>query len=50
MEWKVLESEYLFNEPWLTVKKEKCELPKGKVMKAYYTLEYPTWVTKRADE
>ena len=45
MEWKVLESEYLFNEPWLTVKKEKCELPNGKVMKAYYTLEYPTWVT-----
>lgn len=45
MEWKVLESEYLFNEPWLTVKKEKCELPNGTVMKAYYTLEYPTWVT-----
>lgn len=45
MEWKVLESEYLFNEPWLTVRKEKCELPDGRLMPAYYVLEYPTWVT-----
>ena len=45
MKWKVLETEYLFKEPWLTVRKEKCELPNGKIMKAYYTLEYPTWVT-----
>jgi ADP-ribose pyrophosphatase len=45
MEWKVLESEYLHKEPWLTVKKEKCELPNGKIMNAYYTIEYPTWVT-----
>ena len=46
MEWKVLESEYLFNhKPWLTVRKEKCELPNGKIMPAYYVLEYPTWST-----
>src|SRR6476646_5987465 len=45
MQWKVLESEYLYNEPWLTVRKEKCELPNGKIMPAYYTLEYPTWVS-----
>ncbi len=45
MEWKVLESEYLYNEPWLTVRKEKCELPDGRLMPAYYTLEYPAWVT-----
>lgn len=44
MKWKVLESEYLFNEQWLTLRKEKCELPNGKIMQAYYTLEYPTWV------
>lgn len=44
--WKVLQSEYIFNDPpWLTVRKEKCELPNGKVMPAYYTLEYPTWAT-----
>src|SRR4051812_44168491 len=45
MEWKVLESEYLYKHPWLTVRKEKCELPNGKIMEAYYTLEYGTWVT-----
>ena len=45
MEWKVLESEYLFRQPWFTVRKEKCELPNGKIMQAYYTIEYPTWVS-----
>ncbi len=45
MKWKVLSSEYLFNEPWLTVRKEKCGLPNGKTMEAYYTLEYPAWVS-----
>jgi len=45
MEWKVLESEYLYNEPWLTIRKEKCKLPDGRLMPAYYILEYPTWVS-----
>ena len=45
MEWKVLESEYLYHEPWLTIRKEKCELPDGRIMPAYYTLEYPSWVS-----
>ena len=46
MKWKVLESEYIFkNPPWLTIRQEKCELPNGKIMPAYYVLEYPTWAT-----
>src|SRR3712207_6422475 len=48
MEWKVLESSYLHKEPWLTLRKEKCELPNGKIMPAYYILEYPTWVSALA--
>lgn len=44
MIWKVLESEYLHKEQWLTLRKEKCELPNGKIIPAYYILEYPTWV------
>ncbi len=44
MEWKVIESEYLHKGQWLTVRKEKCELPNGKIIQAYYVLEYPTWV------
>lgn len=43
MNWKVLESTQLFNEPWLRIRVEKCELPNGKVMPAYYILEYPSW-------
>jgi ADP-ribose pyrophosphatase len=43
MHWKVLESKKLFNEPWLNIRVEKCELPNGKVMPAYYILEYPSW-------
>lgn len=46
MEWKVVASEYLFNKrPWLTVRKDVCELPNGKMMPAYYVIEYPTWAT-----
>jgi 8-oxo-dGTP pyrophosphatase MutT (NUDIX family) len=45
MDWKVLASEYLFNVPWLTIRKEKCELPNGKIMPAYYIIEYPSWVS-----
>jgi 8-oxo-dGTP pyrophosphatase MutT (NUDIX family) len=45
MFWKVLDSEYLFNEPWLTVRKEKCELPNGRIMPAYYIYEHPNWVS-----
>jgi len=45
MKWKVLSSEYLFNEPWLTIRRDKCELPNGKIMPAFYIQEYPTWVS-----
>lgn len=44
MKWKVLESEYLFTEPWLTIRRDKCELPNGRIMPAFYVQEYPTWV------
>ncbi|MDB5195872.1 MAG: hydrolase [Flaviaesturariibacter sp.] len=44
MKWKVLESEYLHKEPWLTIRKEKCETPEGKIIPAFYINEYPDWV------
>ena len=44
MKWKVLESEYLFTEPWLTIRRDRCELPNGNIMPAFYVQEYPTWV------
>ena len=42
--WKVLESRYLHREPWLTVRKERLEMPNGNIVPDYYVLEYPNWV------
>jgi 8-oxo-dGTP pyrophosphatase MutT (NUDIX family) len=45
MKWKVLSSEYLFNDLWFTVRKDKCETPGGKIVDPYYVYEFPEWVT-----
>lgn len=42
--WKTLESEYLMRRPWLTVRRDKVELPDGRVNPEFYVLEYPDWV------
>ncbi len=42
--WRVLESEYLIKRPWLTARKDKVELPDGRVNPEYWVLEYPDWV------
>ncbi|MDR2691784.1 MAG: NUDIX hydrolase [Dysgonamonadaceae bacterium] len=42
--WKILKSEYLYREPWFTVRKECVELPNGHQIPSYYVLEYPDWV------
>ena len=44
MKWKVLESTYLHEEPWLTIRKDKCLLPNGNIVPAFYVNEYPEWV------
>jgi len=44
MKWKVLESEYLHKEDWLTIRKDKCQLPNGNIIPAFYVNEYPDWV------
>ena len=43
MKWKVLESTYLHKEPWLTVRKDKCELPNGTIIPSFYVTEYDEW-------
>ncbi len=42
--WRIINSEYLYREPWLTVRKEMLEMPNGNVVSDYYVLEYPQWV------
>ncbi len=48
MKWKILSSEYLFNDLWFKVRKDKCETPQGKIVDPYYVYEFPTWVTALA--
>lgn len=42
--WKLLDSEYLFRRPWLTARRDRLELPDGRIHPEYYVLEYPSWV------
>ena len=42
--WKVLGSERLFNRPWLTVRRDKVQIPNGQINDEFYVLEYPDWV------
>jgi 8-oxo-dGTP pyrophosphatase MutT (NUDIX family) len=42
--WKMLDSEFLVDAPWLKVAKETCELPNGKIINDFYTLWQPDWV------
>ncbi|MBW8687690.1 NUDIX hydrolase [Chitinophaga rhizophila] len=44
LEWKTLSSEYLIKTNWLTARRDKCETPQGKIVDAYYVLEYNDWV------
>ena len=43
MKWKVIESKYLFRVPWLTVRKDTCQTPGGKIIPSFYVMEYPDW-------
>ena len=49
MKWRVLSKEELFRRPWLTVRRDKVELPDGRVHSEYYVLHYPTWVNVIAE-
>jgi 8-oxo-dGTP pyrophosphatase MutT (NUDIX family) len=44
LDWKLLHSEYLFRDNWLTARRDKCETPQGKIVEPYYVLEYDDWV------
>ncbi len=44
LRWRTLSSEYLFNDNWFKVRKEKCLTPGGKIVDPYYVYEFSTWV------
>lgn len=45
MNWKLLSSNYLFKDTWLTMRADRCEKPDGKIIDPYYVYEFPNWVT-----
>ncbi|HLF46350.1 MAG TPA: NUDIX hydrolase [Chitinophagaceae bacterium] len=45
LKWKILSSEYLFNDHWFKVRKDICESPEGKIIDPYYVYEFPDWAT-----
>ncbi len=49
MMWKVLDSEVLFQRPWLTARRDRVLLPTGKTNDEYYVLHYPTWINVIAE-
>jgi hypothetical protein len=42
--WKTLDSKYLFQKPWLTMRQDRVELPNGSTIDEFYVWEYPAWV------
>jgi 8-oxo-dGTP pyrophosphatase MutT (NUDIX family) len=48
LDWKLLHSEYLYRDEWLTARKDRCITPAGKIVDPYYVLEYPGWVNALA--
>ena len=42
--WDIINSEYLYRRPWLTVRHDQVRLPDGRINPEFYVLEYPDWV------
>ncbi len=42
--WQVERTEYLFREPWLTVRRDSVRMSGGGAIPDYYVLEYPDWL------
>ena len=42
--WKILDSKYIIQQPWATLRVDRLLMPNGHVKDEYYVLEYPSWV------
>ena len=43
-DWKLLQSAYIIQDRWLSLRADTCQLPNGRTVAPYYVLEYPPWV------
>jgi len=41
--WKTLSSTYEHTGPWATLRRDRCEMPDGRIKDPYYVLAYPNW-------
>jgi ADP-ribose pyrophosphatase len=44
MFWKTLDSKNIISRPWLNVRRDRVQLPDGRIHDEYYVLHYPDWV------
>lgn len=42
--WTLLDSKYIIQRPWATLRVDTLRMPNGHIKEEYYVLEYPTWV------
>jgi len=42
--WKVLDEEVIFEQGYMKIRTEKCELPDGRIMPRYYIVDFFDWV------
>ncbi|HZH28308.1 MAG TPA: NUDIX hydrolase [Azospirillaceae bacterium] len=41
--WRRLSSRYSYEDRWLRLRSDRCELPDGRVVDPYHVLEFPDW-------
>lgn len=42
--WKIIDSKYIIQQPWATLRVDRLLMPNGRIKEEYYILEYPSWV------
>ncbi len=43
LRWKMLSSEYIFQDRWFQARADRCEFPDGRIIEPYYVVELPDW-------
>ncbi len=43
-DWKLVKSEYVLQDQWVSLRADTCQLSNGQTVAPYYVLEYPAWV------
>jgi ADP-ribose pyrophosphatase len=44
LDWHIVDSTYLVNDRWLSLRADRCRMPDGRIIAPYYLFEYPAWV------